>query len=91
MREGGSGEEHSALLWFDTDPLTVLSVRQVDKSELLDAAELSPSVVRLQDEIAQLGALDLGQGAVGELLFDARGRLWATLPEAGEILRIELR
>lgn len=198
MREGGSGEEHSALLWFDTEPLTVLSVRQVDKSELLDAAELSPTVVRilddgedrmldfdvergvvtatvslrpnplslqrhvgrilvlapgtrtlvsngspdsgvlvinapmvrlnptferpmepfalvrtatpglvllgvrdrtsrragllrLEDEIAQLGVLDLGQGAVGELLFDARGRLWATLPEAGEILRLELR
>ena len=45
MREGGSGEEHSALLWFDTDPLTVLSVRQVDKSELLDAAELGDLIL----------------------------------------------
>jgi hypothetical protein len=198
MREGGSGEEHSALLWFDTAPLRVLSVRQVDNAELLDAAELSPTVVRVlddgedrmldfdvergvvtatislrpnplslqrhvgrllvmspgsrtlvsngspdsgvliinapmvrlaptferpmepfalvrtatpglvllgvrdrtsrraglarfRDERAELGTLDLGQGAVGELRFDARGRLWATLPEAGEIVRLELR
>lgn len=198
MREGGAGEEHSALLWFDTAPLRVLSVRQVDNAELLDAAELSTTVVRVlddgedrlldfdvergvvtatislrpnplslqrhvgrvlvmspgsrtlisngspdsgvlvvnapmvrlaptferpmepfalvrtatpglvllgvrdrttrraglirfRDERAELGTLDLGEGAVGELRFDAQGRLWATLPEAGEVLRLELR
>ena len=75
--------EPFALVRTATPGLVLLGVR--------DRTSRRAGLARFRDERAELGTLDLGQGAIGELRFDARGRLWATLPEAGEIVRLELR
>ena len=40
--------------------------------------------------LVEPGILKVGPGTIGDLAWDASGRLWASLSEAGELARISL-